>query len=114
MDLDEFLRYLYGKSARNAHIREMAKQAIQIFKENQSIEHQELCKKLGIGMDKYQKPRRTFYFVVNPLIKVDLIQKKRIYITPDRKKYNTIYIFSPERFLGYMKKTVSDFHLLLH
>jgi hypothetical protein len=30
--MDELLLWLYGKSARNAHIRDMAKQAIEILK----------------------------------------------------------------------------------
>ena len=111
--MDELLRWLYGKSAKNAHIREMAKKTLNILKSQQSIEHQELCKLLEIGFDSYQKPKRTFYFVVNPLKKVSLINDKRMYIDSEKKKYNTVYFLTPEMFQGYMKKTLDDFHTQL-
>ncbi len=57
----------------------MAMKAIEILKKEQSMDYQELCKALDIGFTDYQKPKRTFYFVVNPLKKVQLIQEKRIY-----------------------------------
>lgn len=103
------LLWLYGKSARNAHIREMAEKLIIILKEKQSLEHQELCRLLGIGFDKYQKPKRTFYFVVNPLKKVQLVKEKRIYTTKDRKKYQTHYLLDSGAFQGYMTRILEEF-----
>ena len=91
----------------------MAEQALNILKKQGSIEYQELCRTLGIGFDKYQKPRRTFYFVVNPLKKVQLIEEKRIFDQKDRKKYQTHYIFTPERFRGYMGRIIDEFYSLV-
>lgn len=105
----ELLLWIYGKSARNAHIREMAEKVIKILKEKGSMEYQELAKALGIGFDKYKKPKRTFYFVVNPLKKVQLIQEKRVYPKKDSKKYETHYFLTPERFRGYMIRIVEEF-----
>jgi len=109
----ELLHWLYGKSARNAHIRSMAEKAIELLKKNISMEHQQLAKELGIGFDKYQKPRRTFYFVVNPLKKVNLVQEKRVYTDKTRKKYETHYFLTPDRFRGYMDRALDDFHTAL-
>ena len=111
--MKELLQWLYGKSARNAHIRNMAERAIVLLKKNGSMKYTELCKALGIEFDKYQKPKRTFYFVVNPLKKVNLIQEKRIYSKEASKKHETFYIFTPERFIGYMNRTVEDFMVQL-
>jgi len=108
--MKELLQWLFGKSARNAHIRNMAEKTIEILKKKGSMEYQELCKELGIALDKYQKPKRTFYFVVNPLKKVQLIQEKRIYDEKDRKKYKTHYIFTPEHFNGYMRRVIDEFY----
>ncbi len=107
--MKELMTWLYGKSARNAHIREMALEAIEILKREQSLEYLKLCEMLGIGLDKYQKPKRTFYFVVNPLKKINLIKEKRQY-EKGRKKYKTVYFLTPDTFYGYMKKTLDDFH----
>jgi hypothetical protein len=107
--MKELLLWLYGKSARNAHIREMAEKAVLLLKEKGSMEHMELCKALGIAFDKYQKPKRTFYFVVNPLKKVHLIQEKRIYPKRDSKKFETHYFLTPEKFSGYMMRTIEEF-----
>ena len=107
--MNELLVWLYGKSARNAHIRDMAEKLIVLLKEQQSLEHQELCKLLGIGFDKYQKPKRTFYFVVNPLKKVQLVKEKRIYTTKDRKKYQTHYFLDAGAFQGYMTRILEEF-----
>src|SRR3972149_11995072 len=98
--MKELLQWLYGKSARNAHIRDMAEKAIILLKKNGSMKYDELCEALGIEFDKYQKPKRTFYFVVNPLKKVNLIQEKRIYSKEDSKKHETHYFLTPERFSG--------------
>jgi len=108
--MKELLLWLYGKSARNAHIRDMAEKLIIVLKEKQSLEHQELCKLLGIGFDKYQKPKRTFYFVVNPLKKVQLVKEKRVYTTKDRKKYATHYFLDAGAFQGYMTRIIEEFH----
>ena len=108
--MKELLIWLYGKSARNAHIRDMAERLIIVLKEKQSMEHQELCKLLGIGFDKYQKPKRTFYFVVNPLKKVQLVKEKRVYTTKDRKKYQTHYFLDAGAFQGYMTRIIEEFH----
>lgn len=108
--MKELLTWLYGRSARNAHIREMAEKTIMLLKQQQSMEHQELCQALGIGLDQYQKPKRTFYFVVNPLKKVELIKEKRVYQDEKKKSYKTIYFISPDTFYGYMKKTLEEFH----
>jgi len=101
--------WLYGKSARNAHIREMAEKLINILREKQSLEYQELCKLLGIGFDKYQKPKRTFYFVVNPLKKVQLVKEKRVYTSKERKKYETHYFLDHRAFYGYMIRILEEF-----
>jgi len=111
--MNELLIWVYGKSARNSHIREMAEKTIEILKKQGSIEYQELCRMLGIGFDKYQKPRRTFYFVVNPLKKVQIIQEKRIFDEKTKKKYKTHYIFTPERFRGYMGRILDEFYTLV-
>ena len=74
--MQEFFTWLYGRSGRNSHIREMAKKTLEMLKTQQSMEHVELCQALGIGFDQYKKPKRTFYSVVNPLVKVRLVQKK--------------------------------------
>lgn len=108
--MNNLLNWLYGKSGRNAHIRDMAMKAIEALKKEQSLEHAELCTILGIGFDQYQKPKRTFYFVVNPLKKVELIKEKRVYIDEKKKSYKTLYYLSPDTFYGYMKKTLDDFH----
>lgn len=105
------MTWLYGKSARNAHIREMAIKALEILSKQGSIEHQELARSLEIGFDKYKKPKRTFYFVVNPLKKVQLIQEKRIFPEKGKKRYKTHYIFTPERFRGYMDRTIEEFYV---
>ena len=102
--------WIYGRSARNAHIREMAKKAIEILKKEGSMEYQELAKAIGIDFNKYQKPKRTFYFVVNPLKKLQLIQDKRVFEDGTRKKYKTMYLFNPDAFYGYMKRVLDDFH----
>ena len=107
--MKELLLWLYGKSARNAHIREMAGKVILLLKEKGSMEYMELCKALGIAFDRYQKPKRTFYFVVNPLKKVQLIQEKRIYPKNDSKKFETHYFLTPDRFSGYMIRTIEEF-----
>ncbi len=107
---EEFLTWIYGKSARNRHIRMMAAKILQILKERGSVEYLELCKILGIGFDNYQKPKRTFYFVVNPLKRVKLIQDKRMYDPENAGKYKTHYFLTPDRFRGYMDKTIDDFH----
>jgi hypothetical protein len=107
--MKELLLWLYGKSARNAHIRDMAEKLIIVLKEKQSLEHQELCRLLGIGFDKYQKPKRTFYFVVNPLKKVQMIKEKRIYPKKDSKKFETHYFLTPEKFNGYMIRIIEEF-----
>ena len=41
--MDELLQWIYGKSARNAHIREMAKKAIEIM--IQMLEEKGMCDK---------------------------------------------------------------------
>lgn len=106
--MKELLTWLYGKSARNAHIREMAKKAIEILKNRGSMEYMALCRELGISFDKYKKPKRTFYFVVNPLKKVQLIKEKRVYTKADRKGYNTIYFIDPRAFQGYMTRVIEE------
>ena len=108
--MDELLRWVYGKSARNAHIREMAKKAILILKKEGSMEYQELAKELGIEFNQYKKPKRTFYFVINPLKKIQLIQDRRIFEDKDKKKYKTVYFFNPDAFYGYMKRVLDDFY----
>jgi len=105
----ELLLWLYGKSARNAHIREMAEKAVLLLKEKGSMEHMELCKALGIALNKYQKPKRTFYFVVNPLKRVQLVKEKRIYPKKDSKKFETHYFLTPEKFNGYMIRIIEEF-----
>ena len=108
--MKELMVWLYGKSDRNKHIREMALQAIQLLKKEQSIDYQDLCRALDIGFTQYQKPKRTFYFVVNPLKKVKLIQEKRLYEDGGKKKYKTHYFLTPDKFYGYMTKIIEDFH----
>ena len=108
--MTELMTWLYGKSDRNKHIREMALKTIEILKKEQSMDYQELCRALGIEFTQYKKPKRTFYFVVNPLKKVQLIQEKRIYEDGGKKKYNTHYYLTPDRFVGFMTRVVQDFH----
>lgn len=105
--MNELLIWLYGKSARNAHIREMAKKAIFLLKK-QPMEYMELCRALGIGFDNYQKPRRTFYFVVNPLKRVKLIKERREITDPETRKYKTIYFLNPGAFQGYMTRIIDE------
>jgi len=107
--MKELLLWLYGKSARNAHIREMAEKLINILKKEGSMEYQKLAKELGIDFTRYQKPKRTFYFVVNPLKRVQLVKEKRVYITKDRKKYETHYFLDPGAFHGYMTRVLEEF-----
>jgi len=108
--MQEMLLWLYGKSARNAHIRMMAEKLLKILKEKGSVEHQQLCRMLDIGFDQYQKPKRTFYFVVNPLKKHRLLDEKRVKDRSDSRKYETHYFLTPDRFKGYMEKVVEEFH----
>ena len=105
--MQEMFTWLYGKSARNAHIRKMAKEAIFLLKK-QPMEYMELCRALGIGFDKYQKPRRTFYFVVNPLKKVKLIKERREIIDPVTRKYKTVYFLNAGAFQGYMTRIIDE------
>jgi hypothetical protein len=107
--MKELMLWLYGKSARNAHIRAMAEKLVNILKSQQSLEYQELCRQLGIAFDQYQKPKRTFYFVVNPLKKVQLVKEKRIYKSTDRKEYETHYFLDPSAFHGYMTRILEEF-----
>ena len=108
--MDELLVWLYGKSSKNAHIRKMALDMVTILKKENSLDHSALCERLGIGFDSYQKPRRTFYSVVNPLKKVQLVRQTREYTDQQRKAYKTVYYLDPSAFFGYMKKTLDDFH----
>jgi len=87
----------------------MAEKAILLLMEKGSMEYMELSKALGIGFDKYQKPKRTFYFVVNPLKKVHLLQEKRIYPKNNMKTHETHYFLTPEKFSGYMLRTIEEF-----
>jgi len=105
--MKEFLTWLYGRSARNAHIRSMAEKTLVLLKK-EPMEYQQLCRALGIGFDNYQKPRRTFYFVVNPLKAVQLIKEKRIKDQSDPKKYQTFYMLNPGAFQGYMTRAVEE------
>jgi hypothetical protein len=108
--MKELLLWLYGKSARNAHIRDMAEKTIVLLKEKGSMEYQELAAALGIEFNQYKKPKRTFYFVINPLKKIQLIQDRRIFSDKSRKKYKTVYFFNPDAFYGYMKRVLDEFH----
>jgi len=108
--MKELLTWLYGKSARNAHIREMAEKTILLLKEKGSMEYQELARSLGIGFNKYKKPKRTFYFVINPLKKIQLIQDKRVFTDKTKKKYKTVYFFNPDKSYGYMKRVLDEFY----
>jgi hypothetical protein len=108
--MDEFFTWLYGRSGRNRHIREMAQKTLEVLRAQQSMEHVELCEALGIGFDQYKKPKRTFYFVVNPLIKVRLIEKKRLYNKGSRKSYKTHYMLTPSKFSGYMTRVIEEIH----
>ena len=94
--MKELLTWLYGKSARNSHIREMAEKVVTILRKQGSIEYQQLARNLGIDFTKYKKPKRTFYFVVNPLKRVQLLQEKRIYSDKAKKKYQTHYFLTPD------------------
>ena len=111
--MKELLIWLYGKSARNSHIREMAEKTLLLLKKQGSMEYQALAKELGIDFTQYKKPKRTFYFVVNPLKRVQLIQDKRIYTDKAKKKYQTHYFLTPDRFRGYMDRILDDFHTAL-
>ena len=108
--MKELLLWLYGKSARNSHIREMAEKAILLLKEKGSMEYKELAEALGIEFNQYKKPKRTFYFVINPLKKIQLVQDKRIFVDKSRKKYKTVYFFNADAFYGYMKRILDDFY----
>ncbi len=110
INMKELLLWLYGKSARNAHIRDMAEKTIVLLKEKGSMEYQELAQALGIEFNQYKKPKRTFYFVINPLKKIQLIQDKRIFTDKSKKKYKTVYFFNPDAFYGYMKRILDEFH----
>jgi hypothetical protein len=105
----EFLTWLYGRSARNSHIRDMAHRTLTILKENQSMEHVELCNALGIDLDQFKKPKRTFYSVVNPLMKVKLIKKKRLYNKGKAKNYKTHYLLAQQEFKGYITRVIEEF-----
>jgi hypothetical protein len=105
--MQEMLTWLYGRSARNAHIRKMAERAVVLLKK-QPLEYMELCRALEIGFDNYQKPRRTFYFVVNPLKRVHLIKERREVIDQDTKKYKTVYFLNPGAFQGYMTRIIDE------
>ena len=80
------------------------------MKEKGSMEYQELAQALGIEFNQYKKPKRTFYFVINPLKKIQLIQDKRIFTDKSKKKYKTVYFFNPDTFYGYMKRILDEFH----
>ena len=108
--MKELMQWIYGKSSKNAHIRMMAEKAINILRNKESIEYQQLCRELGIGFDKYKKPRRTFYFVMNPLKGVKLVHDRRVYSQDDSKKYETHYFLTPDRFRGYMDRIIDEFH----
>jgi len=110
INMKELLLWLYGRSARNAHIRDMAEKTIVLLKEKGSMEYQELAQALGIEFNQYKKPKRTFYFVINPLKKIQLIQDKRIFSDKSKKKYKTVYFFNPDAFYGYMKRILDEFH----
>jgi len=105
--MKELLVWLYGRSARNAHIRSMAEKAILLLKK-EPMEYQALCRALGIGFDNYQKPRRTFYFVVNPLKRVQLIRERRVKDATNPKKYQTVYFLNPGAFQGYMARVIEE------
>ena len=80
-------------------------QTIEILKER-PMEYMELCRILGIGFDNYQKPRRTFYFVVNPLKRVKLIKERREITDPETRKYKTVYFLNPGACQGYMTRII--------
>ena len=105
--MEEMLTWLYGRSARNSHIRKMAEKAILILKEK-PMEYLALCRELGIDFDQYQKPKRTFYFVVNPLKSVKLITEQRQIVSQKPKRYKTVYFLDPGRFQGYMMRVVEE------
>jgi len=105
--MHEVLQWLYGRSARNAHIRKMAERAVVLLRK-QPMEYMELCRALEIGFDNYRKPKRTFYFVVNPLKRVHLIKERREVIDQDTKKYKTIYFLNPGSFQGYMMRIIDE------
>ncbi len=105
--MKELLTWLYGRGSRNAHIRTMAEKAILLLR-REPMEYQKLCRALGIQFDKYQKPRRTFYFVVNPLKRVHLIKDKRIRDESDPKKHQTVYFLNPGAFQGYVARIVEE------
>ena len=88
----------------------MAEKAIKLLKEKGSMEYQELATALGIEFNQYKKPKRTFYFVINPLKKIQLVQDRRVFTDENKKKYKTVYFFNPDMFYGYMKKVLDDFY----
>lgn len=102
--METLLKWLYGKSSKNKHIRELAIQLIEILKNNQ-MEYQELSRKLGIWYDKYKQPKRTFYFIVNPLKAVRLVQEKRV---EENERMKTIYFLTLKEFRGYMISQVDE------
>jgi hypothetical protein len=108
--MKELLIWLYGKSARNAHIRNMAEKAITLLKAKGSMEYQELATALGIEFNQYKKPKRTFYFVINPLKKIQLVQDRRVFADSEKKKYRTVYFFNADAFYGYMKRVLDEFY----
>ena len=110
MFMNELITWLYGKSGRNAHIRKMVEKAIVLLKDGKEIEYKEFNLLLGIGLDKFHKPKRTLYHVINPLKKIQLIQVKRIYRTDGSRIYRTFYYMNREAFYGYMKRVLNDFY----
>ena len=111
--MKEMFVWLFGKSARNAHIREMAEKAILLLKKHGSMEYQQLARELGVDFTQYRKPKRTFYFVVNPLKRVHMIQEKRVYTDKAKKRYQTHYFLTPDRFRGYMDRVIDEFHVAI-
>jgi hypothetical protein len=106
--MKEVINWLYGKSSKNAHIRMMAEKLVEILKSSGPMEYKLLCSKLGIDLDRYKKPKRTFYFVVNPLKKVQLVKERRVYTEQDRKAYQTVYFLDPKAFQGYMTRIIEE------
>ncbi len=77
--MKELLLWLYGKSARNAHIREMAEKAIILLKEKGSMEYQELAQALEIEFNQYKKPKKSFYPVLIESFSRDLSQNRTFF-----------------------------------
>lgn len=105
--MDTMLDWLYGKSDRNRHIRQMAERTIELLKEG-PMGYLELAKELGIKTRKSgntEKPKRQFYKVVNPLKEACIISSVKVM---EDKGYRTEYMLSPAEFRGYMKKLVRD------